>query len=111
MKNIERIHPFLQIILLQNTVACTARILNQFCPPNSRDDLCLLIILFKKRWLTLAAVPEVLAGHVGRPGEKSVSSATVHRGLGLLWWIDVRNFSSKIRHQTEASNISEQQHF
>ena len=38
------IHPFLQIVLVQNSQR--GKELNKFCPPNSSDDLCLLFCTY-----------------------------------------------------------------
>ena len=50
MKNRMRIHPFLQIILVQNSQRSNE--LNQFCSPNSNDDLCLLFYLYPSSMLS-----------------------------------------------------------
>ena len=42
------VHHFLQIILVLNLYC--GRDLNEFLPPNSSDDLCLLFCLFLFRW-------------------------------------------------------------
>ena len=52
------VHHFLQFILVLNLYC--GRDLNEFLPPNSSDDLCLLFCLFLFRWSGISVCSTVL---------------------------------------------------